>query len=393
VRGATWQSSERVNIGDASEFPGLPGGAPKKSAAAKKKKPGNAGSGNMMDKMMENAMIASQQAQWREHYERQHERQLAIEERAASRRQPAPQPQQQQASGGWAQANGASSGRAEPAQSNGDAPAARQAAPAKKKRAIESIDAKDPKQVMAAVRSSIADEDTFEAFRNDSAAFRRGENDCADYYATHAHVFKLLEDEGLMEPMVTLLPDKQKQQDLRELHEAYACAAELAAPAAAPSQPAKSAKQGKNKGKLNVANEREEAAERMRATIQQTLQTGGNWGGRSEQAPPVSGWSRLEQELAGTTSGSGSEAGGDDEARGKGKKNKKKGGGGFGFEEDEKPNVVMVSRQELYSGVPAGASGGGSEWHKGQSGKSAEDVQGAVEAFALKLALGGKKKK
>jgi hypothetical protein len=47
-------------------------------------------------------------------------------------------------------------------------------------------------QVMMAVRTAINDEATFEAFRSDSAAFRRGESDCAEYYATvcdtHLHV-------------------------------------------------------------------------------------------------------------------------------------------------------------------------------------------------------------
>jgi hypothetical protein len=31
-----------------------------------------------------------------------------------------------------------------------------------------------------------------------------------------------------------------------------------------------------------------------------------------------------------------------------------------------------------------------SEWHKGQAGRSTDEVQSAVEAFALKLALGRK---
>lgn len=36
---------------------------------------------------------------------------------------------------------------------------------------------------MAAVRTSIPDDETFEVFRADSAAFRRGESDSCDYYA------------------------------------------------------------------------------------------------------------------------------------------------------------------------------------------------------------------
>lgn len=52
--------------------------------------------------------------------------------------------------------------------------------------------------------------------------------DCADYYASHSDSFNLLDDDGLLFPMIDLLPDESKKTELREMREAYALAADFA---------------------------------------------------------------------------------------------------------------------------------------------------------------------
>lgn len=145
-------------------------------------------------------------------------------------------------------------------------PQARAAPPEKKVRAVDSIDVRDAREVMGAVKTCIGEGDAFDQFRADSGAYRRGEMDCADYYSSHSETFNQLDEEGLLAPMINLLPDEAKKTELRELREAYHLAADFASGASKSRQQQQQAPSSKKKigVKDKVAKEREQAAERMR---------------------------------------------------------------------------------------------------------------------------------
>lgn len=93
-----------------------------------------------------------------------------------------------------------------------------EAATKKKEEMKKNRNLKDPQVLMQAIQQEIADDDVWRNLRAQSGQLRKNELSCAEYYAAFQEVFAKLDRDGLFRPMIELLPDRAKQEEIFSLH-------------------------------------------------------------------------------------------------------------------------------------------------------------------------------